>query len=128
MPDVLAMPLDKARSLLAAAGYEIEIMRTENAYKDAGSVKGRFIAYIVRQIELPGKKVQLTLTLKRERRCSEMAFKINAETCIGCGACAANCPVGAPKETEEGKYAITAEECVDCGACAANCPVGAIDQ
>ena len=52
-----------------------------------------------------------------------MAFKIT-DACIMCGACAAQCPVGAIKEGD-GKYEINADECIECGACAGVCPVDA---
>ena len=55
-----------------------------------------------------------------------MAHKIGPE-CIGCGACAATCPVEAIVEGD-GKYVIDADACIDCGACAADCPVGAIEE
>ena len=53
-----------------------------------------------------------------------MAYVISDE-CIMCGACEAQCPVGAISEGE-GKYVIDADACIECGACADGCPVGAI--
>ena len=52
-----------------------------------------------------------------------MAYKITDE-CLGCGACAAECPVSAISE-KDGKYVIDADTCISCGACAGVCPVGA---
>ena len=53
-----------------------------------------------------------------------MAYKINVDECLGCGACAGECPVSAISE-KDGKYVIDAETCISCGACAGVCPVGA---
>lgn len=52
-----------------------------------------------------------------------MAYIIN-EDCIGCGACAGECPVECITEAD-GKYEINADACVECGACAGVCPVAA---
>lgn len=55
-----------------------------------------------------------------------MAFVIG-EDCVNCGACAAQCPVGAISEGD-GKQEINADECISCGSCAGVCPVGAISE
>lgn len=55
-----------------------------------------------------------------------MAFQIT-DTCVACGACEAQCPVGAIS-MGDGKFEIDAAQCIDCGSCAGNCPTGAIEQ
>lgn len=55
-----------------------------------------------------------------------MAYVINKDECISCGACAAECPVEAIKE-KGGAYVIT-DKCIGCGACANICPVSAIQE
>lgn len=52
-----------------------------------------------------------------------MAYKISADECIACGACADGCPVEAISSGDV--YTIDPEKCIDCGACADTCPVGA---
>ncbi len=52
-----------------------------------------------------------------------MAYVIDKDTCIACGACVSECPVEA---ISEGDYmVIDADKCIDCGTCAGVCPVGA---
>ncbi len=53
-----------------------------------------------------------------------MAYIISADECIGCGACASECPVEAISE-KDGVYVIDAATCIECGACEGTCPVGA---
>ena len=55
-----------------------------------------------------------------------MAYVIN-DTCVMCGACESQCPVGAIK-AGNGKYEIDADACISCGSCAGGCPVGAISE
>ncbi|WP_142414688.1 DUF362 domain-containing protein [Hathewaya massiliensis] len=52
-----------------------------------------------------------------------MAYKI-IDSCVSCGACAAECPVNAISQGDS-IYVIDAATCIDCGNCANVCPVGA---
>lgn len=52
-----------------------------------------------------------------------MAYKIE-DSCVSCGACAAECPVEAISQGDT-QYVIDASTCIDCGTCANVCPVGA---
>ena len=53
-----------------------------------------------------------------------MAYKIDDSACISCGACEAECPVGAISQGDAA-YVIDEDACISCGACAGACPVGA---
>lgn len=68
--------------------------------------------------------LSLTRGIPRKKEDTTMAHVIGDE-CVSCGACEAECPVGAISQGSE-HYEIDADACVDCGACAAQCPTGAI--
>lgn len=53
-----------------------------------------------------------------------MAFKIDCEKCIRCGACAAECPVGCISKGDN-CFVIDQSACISCGSCAGVCPVEA---
>ena len=55
-----------------------------------------------------------------------MAYVIT-DSCVSCGACAGDCPVGAISQGD-GKYEIDANTCIDWGSWAGSCPTGAIEQ
>ncbi|MBE6050599.1 MAG: 4Fe-4S dicluster domain-containing protein [Clostridium sp.] len=55
-----------------------------------------------------------------------MAFVIS-DSCVSCGACAAECPVDAISQGDA-QFVIDADTCIECGNCANVCPVGAPEQ
>ena len=67
----------------------------------------------------------LDLTLFYYRKETLMAFIINKDDCIQCGACEAECPQGAISEID-GFYVVDPEKCEDCGSCADVCPSNSI--
>lgn len=56
-----------------------------------------------------------------------MAYKVDADACVNCGACEGACPSGAISEKDD-KRVIDASACVSCGACAGECPAEAISE
>ena len=55
-----------------------------------------------------------------------MAFCIG-DSCVSCGSCESQCPVGAISAGDS-KCEIDSTVCISCGACAGQCPVGAISE
>jgi ferredoxin len=53
-----------------------------------------------------------------------MAYSINTDECIACGACEPECAQGAISEIN-GSYIIDSSKCEECGSCVDVCPVGA---
>ena len=56
-----------------------------------------------------------------------MAYKIDADSCVNCGSCEPECPVGAISENAD-KRTIDADKCISCGSCASTCPAEAISE
>lgn len=53
-------------------------------------------------------------------------YKIEKDSCIGCGACVINCPVNAIEGTKGQHHSIDGELCIRCGQCYKVCPKDAI--
>lgn len=63
----------------------------------------------------------------RAGRCkSLMQYVILAENCVGCTACARNCPVSAISGERKGVHTINQEVCIKCGACLEKCKFNAV--
>lgn len=56
-----------------------------------------------------------------------MPRKIDADVCVGCGACSSACNFEAISAVDD-KYEIDASKCTDCGLCDDSCPISAISQ
>ncbi len=73
------------------------------------------------------RNIQARLSDTHTKRGDSMAYQINADSCVNCGACEGECPSGAISEAND-KRQINADACVSCGACSAACPAGAITE
>ena len=51
---------------------------------------------------------------------------VNEDTCVGCGVCVDECPVGAITLKEDQKAIINEDECIRCGRCHEVCPEEAV--
>jgi NADP-reducing hydrogenase subunit HndC len=55
-----------------------------------------------------------------------MRYEINPNVCVGCTACARNCPVNAIKGERKSPHQINQEVCIKCGTCIEKCKFDAI--
>ena len=55
-------------------------------------------------------------------------FKIDENTCKGCGICAKKCPADAITGEKKKPYNIDTAKCIKCGACIEACPFGSISK
>jgi NAD-dependent dihydropyrimidine dehydrogenase PreA subunit len=55
-----------------------------------------------------------------------IAYRIDAETCTGCGACVRQCPQQAISGEKKAPHTIDASLCIKCGVCLDTCKFGAV--
>ncbi|MBC9784026.1 4Fe-4S binding protein [Heliobacterium chlorum] len=57
-----------------------------------------------------------------------MAYQVNADGCVACGACQFVCPASCVSEVNGGIRIIDEPACTDCGSCVDACPANCIFQ
>jgi NADH:ubiquinone oxidoreductase subunit F (NADH-binding)/(2Fe-2S) ferredoxin/NAD-dependent dihydropyrimidine dehydrogenase PreA subunit len=63
------------------------------------------------------------------KRCSALVhYEINPVKCVGCTACARNCPVACISGTVKKAHVIDQIKCIKCGRCFQVCKFGAVDR
>lgn len=75
MPDVVALPLARAKAILDACGREYLVVRIASAYRSEEIETGRMEEYVVRQTELPHHKMLLSTVMKRRKEVLEHGFQ-----------------------------------------------------
>jgi ferredoxin len=55
-----------------------------------------------------------------------VTLELNADACVGCGACTLVCPHGVLAMEGRKSHIVDRNGCMECGACAKNCPTGAL--
>lgn len=56
-----------------------------------------------------------------------MAYVIDKDECVNCGACEGECPVEAISEKDDVRW-IDPDACTSCGSCVSVCPVSCISE
>jgi ferredoxin len=63
------------------------------------------------------------------KRCAALVrYEINTEKCVGCTACARNCPVECISGARREPHKIDATRCIKCGRCFEVCRFGAVNR